>query len=109
MNTKQKTLLGIFLGMFVVPEIIFGPIIKILKLSYLPLYQNSQTFSDNPIYAYLIILIEIIGCIGLLYTISKINLKKITRYFFNILLGLITLVLLFALLISYVMAHISFF
>ncbi len=69
----------VFFGMFLVVEIIFGSILGILGLSSLPLYKDVQIFSDYPSLAYVIVLLEIIGCGGFLYLFNKLDKKKYTN------------------------------
>ena len=71
MNKVQKIWMWIFIAMFAVPEILWGGLIKIFKISFLPIYKDIQYFSDNPGVALLLIVIEIIGISGVIYLIIK--------------------------------------
>lgn len=114
MTKKQKVWLGIFLAMFVVPEVLWGIIFNagtsILGLSAHSVYYNLQIFDDYPSLAYLIIIIEIVAISGLLY----LNFKrqewqhKIQKVFFTIILVLLDISLLFLLFLNFTMSGISF-
>ena len=114
MTKKQKIWLGIFLVMFVVPEVLWGTIFNagtsILGLSVHSVYYNLQIFDDHPGLAYLIIIIEVVAISSLLY----LNLKKqewqhkIQKIFFTVVLILLDISLLFLLFLNFVMSNISF-
>jgi len=114
MTKKQKVWLGIFLSMFVVPEVLWGTILNagtsILGLSVHSVYYNLQIFDDYPSLAYLIILIEIFAVSGLLYL--NFNRQewqhKIQKVFFTIILILLDIVLLFLFFLNFAMSGISF-
>ena len=93
MNTKQKTLLGIFLGMFVVPEILWSPVVNFIYSIFAPQVNNSiQTWranfltnSSDSTNFLIVVFIQLIGLIGTLLVLRKIN----TNRWFKILLYLI--------------------
>ncbi len=100
----------IFIAMFAVPEILWGGLIKIFKISFLPIYKDIQYFSDNPGVALLLIVIEIIGISGVIYLINKkcpaINLKL--KIVINIILIIILVMLVLSLFLSYGVGQINF-
>lgn len=114
MTKRQKVWLGIFLAMFVVPEMLWGTIFNagtsILGLSVHSVYYSLQIFNDHPGLAYLIIIIEIVAISSLLY----LNLKKqewqhkIQKMFFTVVLVLLDISLLFLLFLNFAMSNISF-
>lgn len=114
MTKKQKMWLGIFLAMFVVPEILWGTIFNAgtstLGLSMHSVYYNLQIFDDRPGLAYLIIIIEIVAISGLLYLNFKRpeQQNKIQKVFFTVLLLLLDIGLLFLLFLNFAMSGISF-
>ena len=114
MTKKQKVWVGIFLAMFIVPEVLWGTIFNagtsILRLSLHSDYYNLQIFDDRPGLAYLIIIFEIVAISGLLY----LNFKrqewkhKIQKAFFTIILILLDISLLFLFFLNFAMSGISF-
>ena len=106
----QKIWLWISGAMFLVPEILWGNLLKIFKISFLPIYKNVQIFTDNPSVAFLIIITEIIGVSGIIYLLNKkdseVSIKF--RYVSNILLVIILLILLISLYLSYGVSQINF-
>ncbi|MCX6718455.1 MAG: hypothetical protein NTY81_02530 [Candidatus Staskawiczbacteria bacterium] len=112
MMTKiQKIWLWIFMAMFAVPEILWGNLIKIFKISFLPIYKNIKYFTDEPMIAFLVIIIEIIGISGIIYLLNKKDAKinTILKYALDIVLVIILLVLVLSLCLSYSMSRINFF
>ena len=81
MTKKQKVWLGVSLAMFVVPEVLWGAIIKILDVSFVPVYKDPQFFYDHPFFALLLIVVELIGISGLIYVVNKISLRNFSKYF----------------------------
>ncbi len=106
----QKIWLWIFGAMFVVPEVLWGDLLKVLKISFLPIYQDVQTFTENPSIAFLVIIIEVIGISGVIYLINKAGFKNryYLKYVFNIFLVIILLLLLLGLFFSYSISQINF-
>ena len=103
----QKTWLWIFVGMFLIPEILFWftPLsilsfmnnfseMNIRPLAYL--FINPQFFTDNPTYLFCFLIIEWIGLLGLL--VMSIKLKK---KLFTVLSGVFLLWIFFILFIGY--------
>jgi len=109
MTKKQKILLAVFLAMFIVPEALFGAITKGIGLPFLPMYEDSQYFTDYPSSAMFVIFLEIIGIIGTLYVLNKkAGLSKKYKYVFNIILWIVLVLLIVALFLIYVYSNISF-
>ncbi|OGI78973.1 hypothetical protein A3F19_03050 [Candidatus Nomurabacteria bacterium RIFCSPHIGHO2_12_FULL_37_29] len=109
----QKIWLGVFVVMFVVPEILWGALISsiasIFKINFHSLLTNSQVFSDHPIFAYLIICTEIIGIAGLLHRNLKNNYEnKILKNILSTILVMLIIMLLGLLYLNYAMSNISF-
>jgi len=109
MTKIQKIWLWIFIAMFAVPEILWGSLIKVFKISFLPLYKDVQYFSDNPGVAFLLIIIEIIGISGIIYLLNKksLSVSLKLKYIFNILLIIILVILVISLFLSYGMSKIN--
>ncbi len=110
LSKTQKIWLCIFGAMFTVPEILWGDLLKIFKISLLPIYKDTQLFNDKPNLAFLIIVIEIIGISGITYLFNKSNLKNIIflKYISNIFLVVVLLILLLSLFLSYSINQINF-
>lgn len=103
----QKVWLGIFLAMFIVPEILWGNLLGLVHIK--PVYNNTQFFEDKPIYLFVIFIIEIIGVGGLIYLLKKFTpINKWANMIIAIILWLLLLVLVVALYEAYVITHISF-
>lgn len=110
LTKKQKTWMWIFAAIFMVPEILWGNLTKILGISFLPIYKDVQIFTDNPILAFLVIFLEIIGTAGIFYLLNKKNaeLTATLKTILNTILIIIFLVLLVSLYLSLVTSQISF-
>ena len=106
----QKVWLWIFGAMFAVPEILWGNLLKIFKINFLPIYKDVQYFTDNPKMAFLVIIAEIIGIFGIIYFLNKksLGIDKKIKYVLNALLVFISLILIVSLYLSSVMSQISF-
>ena len=110
MTKIQKICLWVSAAMFVVPEVKWGNLIRIFKISFLPIYKDVQLFTDKTLLAFFIIILEIFGVSGCLYLfnrkkyINSIYLKYIT----NIILVIILSALILSLFLSFVMSQISF-
>ena len=109
LSKTQKIWAWIFAAMFVVPEVLWGNIIKILNLSFLPIYKDVVLFADNPALAYLIIIAEIIGIVGLIYTTVRHYNNSPLKYIILIVLIILLLVLIYSLLMSYTVNNIRLF
>ncbi len=111
MSKKQKIWMWIFIAMFAIPEILWGSIIKILNLSFLPIYKNIQVFTDKPVIAFFVIIIEIGGLSGILYLLNNgsIRVNSKIKFIINIILSVILLLLLLSLYMSYVVSRIALF
>jgi len=110
MTKVQKIWLGLSAAMFVIPEVMWGNLIQIFKISFLPIYKDVQLFTDKPLLAFLIIILEISGTLGCIYLLNR---KKYTnniylKYIINIILVIILLALILSLFLSFVMSQISF-
>jgi len=107
LSKMQKTWLWIFGAMFIVPEVLWGNLIGILHMPLLPFYGNVQIFTDNPMIAYLVIIIEIIGVGGLIYLSNKQYHGTKLNYLFNIILILVLLLLIASLFLSYAISNMN--
>ena len=110
LTKKQSILMWIFILMVAIPEVLWGGIIRIFKISFIPLYNNVQMFTDHPSIAFIIIILEIVGVCGIIYIINKKNIEilKKFKYLLNTILTIVLLMLLFSLYFSYVMTKINF-
>lgn len=110
MTKVQKIWMWIFGAMFLIPEILWGNLIKIFGISFLPIYRNVQLFIDEPSVVFLIIIIEIIGIVGIIYLLNKKNIiiNLALKYIFDTALIIILLALALSLFLSYLTSRISF-
>ena len=109
---KQKILLWIFGLMFLIPEILWGDLIKISKISFLPIFKNVQYFTDNFVLVFLVILVEIIGVSGIICILNskrRLAINNIVRYLLNALLTIILLALIISLYFSYTISRMTLF
>lgn len=100
MTKTQKVWLGVFLGMFIVPEIIVGPLTGIITqnslINFLPIIKDSQVVNDNPIIMNLILASEIFG-LGALCIFNFKILKNRKSFLFIFLELIFILILIFLL------------
>jgi uncharacterized membrane protein len=100
MTKIQKIWLGIFLAMFVVPEVLFGPMLGSLGFFMhikLTSILSGQLITDYPSVAYFVLMLESVGVVGLFAVINKKGEKKIKAIeLINIILVVIAILLLFA-------------
>ena len=108
MSNLQKIWLGVSLVFFIGFEVLWGNLIKILNISFLPIYKDVQLFTDKPRYAFLIIFIEILSILSCFYLFNIKKDSRYLRYAINIILLVILLTLIFSLYVSYIMSNISF-
>lgn len=105
LSKTQKIWAWIFGAMVVVPEVLWGNLIKALHIPVLPIYGNVQIFTSKPSLAYLVITMEIVGVIGLTYLFNRgFRIGKL-KYLFNALLGLILLLLIISFCLSYAISN----
>ena len=84
MTKTQKIWLAIFLAMFVIPEVLWGPasggLYLFFKIKLKPIFPDSQVLNDHFAFIILILASELIGIIGMIWltTINK-GLKKIIK------------------------------
>jgi hypothetical protein len=71
MTNKQKLWLWISLGLFVIPEILWSPI-----LGLLPFNKTFTNSADNHFLFMLITLLEFIGILGAFVLICRLQIKK---------------------------------
>ena len=114
MTKIQKVWLGIFLAMFIVPEVLFSflvsTIFSLLGRKFYFIYQlfiKEQFFTDNPAYLFISICIEIIGLLGLLMFNIKYNKSK-AKQIYSILLVFVLICLCVIFYIGYSISNISF-
>jgi len=110
MTKIQKIWMWIFSAMFLIPEILWGNLIKVFKISFLPVYKNIQFFINNPPVAFLVIIVEIAGITGIIYLLNKKNIISNSTFknIYNIVLIFVLLALLASLFLSLVVSRISF-
>ena len=101
MTKREKIWLLIFLGMFLIPEILFSFIFSSVLFLFrinLPYVMGrlvgEQFFIDNKSYLFLALLIEILGILGLLIFNIKLNNTKSKVIFSVLLFILLTFVIL---------------
>lgn len=107
LSKLQKTWTWIFGAMVIVPEVLWGNLIKALRVPFLPIYGNIQIFTSKPALAYLVIIMEIVGTIGLIYLLNREYQNGKLKYFFNAFLGLVLLLLIISLCLSYAISNIQ--
>ncbi len=115
MKKQQKIWLGIFLAMFVVPEVLFSflvsSIASMFSKNFPFLYQvfiRPQFFVDNSGLLFFALAIEWVGVLGLIIWNIKFNgfkSKKIITALFLIILIWLTIIFL----LGYVISNINFF
>ena len=108
MTKNQKLLFWVGAVCFAVPEVLFGSIIKIFGLSFVPIYKDVQLFTDHPSWAMVVIIVEILGILACVYTFYYGSIARPYRYILVAFFGIILLLLLLSLYITYAVAHISF-
>jgi hypothetical protein len=110
MTKMQKIWMWIFIAMFAAPEILWGDLIKLARIPLLPIFRNFQFFNDNPNFAYLVIVVEMVGILGVIYLLNKdhLGLKLNIRYIINVILFIILVALVLSLGFSYIISQISF-
>ncbi|MFA5990986.1 MAG: hypothetical protein WC794_01925 [Candidatus Doudnabacteria bacterium] len=101
MTKVQKIWLGVFLAMFLVPEILWGPILGLMS-NYgeniiLPIFKNSQFIENNVVVMNFILISELVAVIGM----GVINFKycksnKIVKITSGVIIILVTFYLIFA-------------
>ncbi len=102
MKTKQKSLLMLFLGLFIIPEILWSPVANyVYELSQVggkihSLRGNFLTAASNYSFIWygLIVLIQLVGLVGVLILIVRFN----KEYFSNKLQYVLCLLIVFILL-----------
>ena len=114
MTKSQKIWLGVFLAMFIVPEVIFSFLISSLaslfSFGFSPLYKafiNPQFFIDHPGYLYIFLLIEWFGVLGLLILNAKHNFGKY-RTLGTVALSILLVLLIIIFYIGYAISNINF-
>ncbi len=106
----QKTWLWIFGAMFVVPEVLFSPIISfasyLAKISFSSLYSlgiKNNFLPDDSTYLFIAVIIELVGVLGLLIFSVKLK-NKLSAIF----LGLAFIFLCFMLFFLYSISSMGF-
>lgn len=112
MTKSQKLWFWVGLITFLVFEIIWGVIFNALssmvRLPLHSLYFNHRLFNDHPVYAYAIILIELVSVLSLIYIVWLAKLGRLLKGAFYLIFSLLALCLVFLLWLSYAVSHISF-
>jgi len=105
----QKIWMWIFIAMFALPEILFSTILSSILnysgksfLTLSSLFVGSRFFINNPLYFFIILVMEMISILGLI--IISIKNKKIIL---TVLLAMILLWLMFVFFLGYVSNNIS--
>lgn len=98
MTKTQKIWLWVSLGMFFIPEILFGALLRIFKNSTIPIFQNIQ----SDILGVFIIIVELFGLYLTLRLIKLSNLKKHYKVIILTIISVMIGVLLLALLLTFV-------
>ena len=114
MAKKQKVWLGVFLAMFIVPEVLFSFLISSIASlfgyifpSLYTFFINPQFFVDHAIYLFGFLFMELLGVLGLLVLNFKFNEGKY-RKIITAILGLIFISLSIIFYLGYIIANISF-
>ncbi len=94
MSKTQKIWLSIFLGMFIVPEVIWGSTFGYLSLTN-RLFQES-----NKSLLLLVLLVQIVGCAGAIIYLIKNQIRK--NILFWVIVAILILVLFKSLFLFYV-------
>ena len=74
MSKTQKIWLGICIAMFIVPEILWGPVLSVLNLINIQvpvIFQSSETLQNNFSLIILILLCQFIGLVGFFILIKR--------------------------------------
>ncbi len=109
MTRLQKIWFWISLSLFLIPEILFSPLISLVAFffgvenfpSLIYRFISQQFFLDNQFYSFIILIIEIVGVIGLL-----IYNKKFSRNIsVAILLFVILIILILLLYVGFSLRH----
>ncbi len=100
LSKTQKIWVWIFGAMFVVPEVLWGDLLRVMHIPFIPVFENSEFFASNPLIAYIIIIIEICGLGGLIYFINKYNGSLKLKLLLNIILVLLLIFLFLSLALS---------
>lgn len=108
---KEKTLLWISSGLFIIPEILWSPIINIIN----DLFQNTNNtiifrpnFLTNPNNINLLILVLSIETISLLiniFLITKISIKKSVKIFLFLILIILSMIACLATYLAFSLRH----
>src|SRR5579864_3925381 len=108
MTKAQKVWMWVFAGMFVVPEILYGNLIKNFHINFIPIFSDWSFFENYSYVALVIIGCEIFGIFGIIYLVSEsIRKKKVVKFFLLLILSLILLLEIFSLYFTYALSHIS--
>ncbi len=109
MMKSQKIQLFVFLVMFLVPEILFSFVLSFVLFFFRTSFPylmgrifGEQFFTDNKIYLFLFLIIEIIGIGGLLYFNFKYN-KKRAKLLISIFLSVLFILSIFLFFVMYSM------
>jgi hypothetical protein len=109
MTKIPKIWLGVFVAMFMVPEVLFSFLTSLVlfNVHFLPpvyLFRNEQFFLDHQNYAFVALGIEIIGLLGLFIFNIKYNNKK-SKNILTIILSLLLLITSFVLYFGWSFRH----
>lgn len=107
MTKKQKIWLGIFVAMFVVPEVLWGGLASTF-LNYKPIFDFSQFFRSNQFVIGILVLPQIIALVGLLVLNYKCQKNKTISYIIGVILFLTLIVFLALVYTSYSFSYASF-
>ncbi len=108
MTKKQKIWLGVFLAMFIVPEVLWGGLLATF-FNFKSVYNAATFFVTVPFFGHLMFLAEIAGVSGLIFLNFNYQYKSIFyKYLFRIILLLILLGQLFIAYAYYSFIFVSF-
>src|SRR5205085_10696939 len=90
MTKMQKVWFGIFLGMFIVPEILWGGLLSTF-FGFKPVFDLSDISDGKPVLGTLLVLPEVIGILALLFLNKRFKYKNNTIKYINafILIGIL--------------------
>ena len=89
MSKKQKIWLGVFLAMFIIPELLWSPILNTLyelwqSGNVIPFRENFIMASDNLLYFRLVNFMQLVGIVFASVVLFKTSNKKFISWFFNV-------------------------
>ena len=113
MSKKQKIWLGIFLAMFIIPELLWSPILNTLyelwqSGNVIPFRENFIMASDNLLYFRLVNFMQLVGIVFASVVLFKTSNKKFISWFLLSILILFSFFNLVVFYLSFAFAGVSF-